>query len=214
MLDPILKHLLRGVTLIEDEYGAVNKIISRQLGAYAKTNGKNVLFLETPSSQETTGDEGSAGLEGFEMVPEEALENTGAAQKNAVVYRAETKTEQRYLPFEELNFDLIVFDSFSSYIFTMSDKEVADLMEEIVRLSKQGKSFVLTSEYPMLSDRISAYVRAKADSLIIVRAEIAQNKVNRMLYVPKMIGTKPMDRVVKITVEEEGVDIDTREFVG
>jgi hypothetical protein len=29
-----------------------------------------------------------------------------------------------------------------------------------------------------------------------------------------MIGTKPMDRLVKITIEDAGVDVDTREFVG
>ena len=52
------------------------------------------------------------------------------------------------------------------------------------------------------------------DSLILIRAEVAQNKINRFLYIPKMFGTKPMDRVVKITVEDDGVDIDTREFVG
>lgn len=209
MLDPILKHLLQGVTLIEDEYGAINRIFARQLGAFAKTSGKNVLFLEPPSSASLAGRSGEA-FEGFESVSEQSLENSGAAQKNTVVYRS----EERYLPFEELNFDLIVFDSFSSYIFAMSEKEIVDLMEEIVRLSKKGKSFVLTSESPMLSERVNAFIRANSDSVIIVRAEIAQNKVNRTLFIPKMIGTRPMDRVVKITVEEDGVDIDTREFVG
>jgi len=209
MLDPILKHLLKGITLIEDDYGAVNKIISRQLGNYAKSSGKNVLFLEPPStSSVTSGSDGS--FEGFETMPEEGLENSGGAQKNTVVFRS----EERYLPFEDLNFDLIVFDSFSSYIFNMSEKEVVDLMEEPVRLSKKGKSFVLTAEVPMLSERIGAYLRATADSLIMIRAEIGQNKINRMLYIPKMLDTKPLDRVVKITVEDDGVDIDTREFVG
>jgi len=211
MLDPILKHLLQGITLIEDEYGAVNRIFAKQLGAFAKTSGKNVLFLEPPSSASLAGGvEGGEEFEGFESVPEQSLENSGAGQKNTVVYR----TEERYLPFEELNFDLIVFDSFSSYIFAMSEKEIVDLMEEIVRLSKNGKSFVLTSESPMLSERVNAFIRANSDSVIIVRAEIAQNKINRTLYIPKMFGTRPMDRVVKITVEDDGVDIDTREFVG
>jgi len=209
MLDPILKHLMQGITLIEDDYGAVNRIISRQLGNYARTSGKNVLFLEPPSS--TSAIAGSSeSFEGFEMMPEDGLENSGSAQKNTVVFRS----EERYLPFEELNFDLIVFDSFSSYIFNMSEKEIVALMEEIVRLSKQGKTFVLTAEVPMLSERVGAYIRATADSLIMIRAEIAQNKINRFLYIPKMFGTKPMDRVVKITVEDDGVDIDTREFVG
>lgn len=199
--------------MIEDDFGAVNKIISKQVGAYAKTSGKTVVFLEPPSS--TAGSSamgtGEEDFGGFEVPSEEDLVNTGAgSQKNAVIYR----TEERYLPLEQLKFDLIVFDSFSSYVFGMSEKEVVDLVEEIVRLSKQGKSFVLTCEAPMLSERVIAYIRATVDSLIIVRAEIAQNKINRTLFIPKMFGQIPMDRVVKITVEEEGVSIDTREFVG
>lgn len=87
-------------------------------------------------------------------------------------------------------------------------------MEEIVRLSRQGKSFVLASESGMLSDRINAYIRATVDTVIMIRSEINQGKINRILYIPKMFGTKPLDRVIKITVEDDGVDIDTREFVG
>jgi len=211
MLDPILKNLLRGITVIEDDFGAINAIISKQLGAYAVTNGKKVCFLAPPSNSssiaEGDGDESS----GIEIASEEELVNTGASsQKNAVVYR----TDKRYLPLEQLNFDIIVFESFSTYVFGMSEKEVLDLMEELAKLSKQGKSFVLTSEAPMLDGRINAYIRASADTVIIVRADIAQGKINRTLYIPKMIGTKPTDRLIKITVEDDGVSIDTREMVG
>jgi hypothetical protein len=213
LLDPILKNIMQGITLIEDDYGVVNRIISKQLGDYALTNGKKVCFLEPPG---VAG--GSVLLQGngedyngFEIPAEQTVENnSGGAQKNTVIYR----TEERYLPLEQLKFDMIVFDSFSSYIFGVSEKEVVDLMQEIVRLSKQGKSFVLTCEAPLLSERVIAYIRATVDSLIIARAEIAQNKINRTLYIPKMIGMTPLDHVVKITVEDDGVNIDTREFVG
>ncbi len=214
MLDPILKGLMKGITMIEDDFGAVNMIISKQLGNYAVTNGKKVCFLEPPAA--SGGNSSPMAPDGgnfneFEMPSEEELENAGSgAQKNAVVYR----TEERYLPLEQLKFDLIVFDSFSTYVFAMSEKEVVDLMEEIVRLSRQGKTFVLTCEAPMLSERVIAFIRATVDSLIIIKTEINQNKVLRSLYIPKMMGTKPLDRLVKITIEEDGVDIDTREFVG
>jgi len=212
MLDPILKNLLQGITLIEDDFGVVNRIISKQLGTYAVANGKKVCFLEPPATSDVGSLVQGEGEEfnGFEMPSEEGIENIGAGQKNTVIYR----TEERYLPLEQLKFDLIVFDSFSSYVFGMSEKEVVDLVQEIARLSKQGKSFVLTCEAPMLSERVIAYIRAAVDSLIIVKAEIAQNKISRTLYIPKMIGIKPMDRVIKITIEDDGVDIDTREFVG
>ncbi len=212
MLDPVLKNLLQGITLIEDDYGVINRLISKQLGTYAMKNGKKVCFLEPPTSNEdgsiSPGD--GAGPAGFEVSTEAVVANPGNGQQNAVVYR----TEEHLIPLEQLNFDLIVFDSFSSYVFGLSEKEVVDLMQEIARLSKQGKSFALTCEAPMLSERVIGYIRAMADSLIINRADIAQNKINRTLYIPKMMGLKPLDHVVKITVEDYGVDIDTREFVG
>jgi hypothetical protein len=216
MLDSILKNLMQGITVIEDEFGAVNKIISKQAGIYANSSGKKVCYLEPPESSspklagfpdnafELPGDTQNS----FEL--HENMENSGGSQKNTVIYR----TDQRFLPLEELKFDLIVFDSFSSYAFGMSEKEIVDFMEEIVRLSRQGKSFVLASESQMLTDRVNAYIRATVDTVIIIRSEINQGKINRILYIPKMIGTKPLDRVIKITVEDEGVDIDTREFVG
>jgi len=208
MLDSLLKNLMQGITLIEDDYGAVNKIISKQLGTYANNSGKKVCFLEPPESN-NAGIAGGYLDNGFEIPPQD-LENSGAAQKNTVVYR----TEERYLPLEDLKFDIIIFDSSSTYVFGMSEKEVIDLMEEILRLARQGKSFVLTSESPMLTDRVNAYIRSSADTVIKVKEEIAQNKINRWLYIPKMYNSKPFERILKITIEDEGVDIDTREFVG
>jgi KaiC/GvpD/RAD55 family RecA-like ATPase len=200
---------MQGITLIEDDYGAVNRIISKQLGTYANNSGKKVCFLEPPESNSANNVAGGYPDNGFE-IPQEALENSGGAQKNTVVYR----TEERYLPLEELKFDIIIFDSFSTYVFGMSEKEVVDLMDEILRLARQGKSFVLTSESPMLTDRVNAYIRSAADTIIKVREEIGQNKINRWLYIPKIMGGKPLDRIMKITIEDNGVDIDTREFVG
>ena len=208
MLDSLFKNLLQGITLIEDDYGAVNKIISRQLGTYATAYGKKVCFL-APQESNNLNTAGRFSRNDTEVSPEK-IENPGPSQKNIVIY----KIGERSLPIEQLKFDTIIFDSFSSYIFNFSEKEVVDLMGEISKLARQGKSFVLTSESLMLTERVSAYIRSAADTIIIVRADIAQNKINRMLYIPKMMGVKPLDRIVKITIEDDGVDIDTREFVG
>jgi hypothetical protein len=207
LIESIFKNFLDGVTLIEDEFGGVNRLLSKQIGSMASSSGRKVCFLEPP-------DKNSPGISGFPDstfdVPTEDLENSGASQKNSVVFR----TGQRYLPLEELKFDLIIFDAFSRYVFGKTDKEVVDLMEEIARLAKGGKSFLLTSESGMLRDHVNAYIRASADTVVIVKTDISQNKVNRLLYIPKMKGSKPLDRVIKITIEDDGVDIDTREFLG
>jgi hypothetical protein len=93
MLDPVLKNLLQGITLIEDDFGVVNRIISKQLGTYAVTNGKKVCFLEPPATSDVSSLVQGEGEEfnGFEIPSEETLENTGAGQKNTVIYRAEER---------------------------------------------------------------------------------------------------------------------------
>src|SRR5271169_607542 len=128
---------MQGITLIEDDFGAVNKIISKQLGTYANNSGKKVCFLEPPEAN-SQNVEGGYPDNGFEIPPEQLENSGGGSQKNTVVYR----TEEKYLPLEELKFDMIIFESFSTYVFAMSEKEVVELMEEIGRLAHGGKTFV------------------------------------------------------------------------
>ena len=66
----------------------------------------------------------------------------------------------------------------------------------------------------MLSDQVNGYLRASVDSLIIVKSEITQNRINRMLFIPKLKGAKQLDKLVKITIEDDRVEVDSREFVG
>jgi hypothetical protein len=242
MLDNILKNLLNGVSLIEDEFGSVNKILSRQIGAYATTSGRKVCFLVPPDrehlpansnrgtlaferqalgndstydegneSNDNDDDDGSSTAQLLDSSPSSSL---GGAQGNAVVFRA---TDERYLPLQELKFDLVIFESFSSFLFGKTDGEVVELMGEIMGLSRGGNkmSFVLTSESGMLKDEVNAYIRASVDTVIIVKTEIVQNRVNRLLYIPKIYNSRPPDHVIKITIDDEGrIDVDTRELVG
>jgi archaellum biogenesis ATPase FlaH len=118
------------------------------------------------------------------------------------------------LNLEDLKYDLIVFESFSSHLFDRTDSEIVEMLGEMRRLASNGRSFVLTSESEMLSSRVNAYLRAMSDNVIIIKTEVNRDKIDRLLYIPKMNGRKPMDRLVKFTVEDNGIEIDTREFVG
>src|ERR1700691_2699162 len=98
MLDSLFKNLLQGITLIEDDYGAVNKIISRQLGNYATAYGKKVCFLE-PQESNNLNITWRSSRNGTEISGEK-IDNPGASQKNIVIY----KIEEKSLPIEQLKF--------------------------------------------------------------------------------------------------------------
>jgi hypothetical protein len=53
-----------------------------------------------------------------------------------------------------------------------------------------------------------------ASNLIIIKTEPAAERVNRMLYIPRMVGEGPLDKLIRITVDGAGVQEDTREYVG
>lgn len=206
MLDDLIRSLLVGTTLIEDRYGAVNRVLAKQISEFASSSGKSVCFL-AQSGNASLKEEFSPGF--TELT--ENMENTGGSQSNSVVFNA----EEKYIPLEKLNFDVVVFQSFSSYLFGRSEQEVVTAIQEITNLVADGKRcFVLTSETGMLSKRINGYLRASVDNLVIVRSDIVQNRINRMLFIPKLKGGKQYDQLLKITMEEDRVEVDTREFVG
>ncbi len=217
MLEDILTNLLQGITVIEDEVGSVNKVLANQIGTFAKASGKTVCYLEPPgvtnpaSVVEQEAQNSSGKMFDSLRVGGGDTGATSSQQSNRTVYEA----DPRYLPLEDLKFDLVIFESFSSYVFGKSDHEVVDLVDEIVRLSKGGNmAFILTSESGMLNERVNAYIRSTADSVIVSRTDINQSRINRTLFIPKLRGTKPPDKLIKITIEDGGIEIDTREFVG
>ena len=207
MLDPILKACSQGITLIEEEIGAVSSILAKQIGTYGVSVGKKVCFLTLMEESETIQQRQVIGVRAG------AARSSGESnfvEDNALTLRA----DQGQVNLEDLKFDLIVFESFSAHLFDKTDSEIVEMMGEMRRLASLGRSFVLTSEGQMLSTKASSYIRAMSDNIIIIKTELARDKIDRELYIPKMKGVKPMDKLVKFTLDEAGLEIDTREFVG
>src|SRR6267378_3905482 len=98
---------------------------------------------------------------------------------------------------------------FSRYFVDKTEKDVIEVMREFEKLSKQGKSFVLVYEKKILSGRADAYLHSMASNLMIIKTELAAERVSRMLYIPKMVGEGPLDKLIKITVDGAGVQEDT-----
>ncbi|MGA2665482.1 MAG: hypothetical protein ABSF83_11100 [Nitrososphaerales archaeon] len=207
MLDRLLANALEGVTVIEDETGAISKIIAKQMGSYVRASGKKVLFLslegdgQSAAAREITGQRSGLRLD--------ELSGGGIAAGTQFYGRS-----QKYVFLEGLTQDTVIIEAFSTYLFDKTEKEVIDLIKHIARLAKQKKSFIITYDKGLLTDRVAAYLRATADSVIIVRTELTADRVTRMLYIPKMRDSRPIDHLIKITIDQAGVQIDTREFVG
>jgi KaiC/GvpD/RAD55 family RecA-like ATPase len=69
-------------------------------------------------------------------------------------------------------------------------------------------------ERSILGERTSSYLEAHADSVLVVRTEITADRVLRSLQLQKMRNSYPTDKLVKFTLDENGIQVDTREFLG
>jgi hypothetical protein len=212
MLEKTLKNAMEGLTVIEEESESVGRILARQLGGFAKNSGRKVVFFSfQPDEQQQQGEKRSEPLlpqqRGMQTIRDLAAASMGS--ESPVYGRAATAT---FLTVT--NFDVMVIDAFSTYLYDKTENEVAETLTQLSKLSGQGKNFILCSEAALLGQKNAAYIRSAADSVIIVKTELIGDQINRMLYVPKLKGAAPLSKLLKITVDELGVQEDTREFVG
>jgi len=206
MLDKALKNSLKGLTVIEEDVGDVSTILARQLGGYAKAAGGRVVVLSL------TVQEPQDVAETERMQVESAARDAGVRGINpgAQVFGGGLKT----VLLGGTGYDLMVVEGFSEFLFDKTDREVVETVRQMSRLTDQGKSFIVTFENGLVAEKTAAYIRAAADTLISVKTELVGSRIDRMLYVQKMKDTVPLDRLIKITVDQAGVQVDTREFVG
>jgi hypothetical protein len=208
MLDKDLKNALHGMTVIEEDIGAVSRILARQLGGYAKAAGRRVVVLSL-----TVQDPQNAAAEAQRMQDGMTTRDTGSrgVSPGAQVFGGGIMT---VLLGGGTGYDLMVVEGFSSFLFDKTDREVAESIRQMTRLADQGKSFIVTFDSDLVGEKTAAYIRAAADTVILVKTEVVGTRIDRMLYVRKMKDSLPSDRLIKITVDQAGVQVDTREFVG
>ncbi len=209
MLDRVLKNALEGVTVIEDETGSVSSTLASQLGGYAKVGGKKVIHLSMEKEDRKNGNGNELSvIRGGSRIGELT---GGGISAGSQVYGG----GQRYVFLEGLSQDVVIIDSLSTYLFDKTEKETTNLIKEILKLAREKKkNFIITYDKGLVSERTAAYLRATADSVIVVKTELMLDRVTRMLYVPKLRDSRPLDKLIKITIDEAGVQEDTREFVG
>jgi hypothetical protein len=205
MLETIFQDALKGITLVEEEIGATNKILSRQIAMSARAASMSVCFVTLeedaiPLEQERTIRSTVDGTQDLTGVNDIAPQRRRAVNAEAML--------------AALEYDMVVINSFSSYFVDKTERDAIKLIREIEMLSQQGRTFVINYEPGILSDRATTYLHAVANNVIMIQTHIIGDRVDRLLYVPKVIAGEPPDRLIKITVDGAGVQEDTREFVG
>ena len=205
MLERIVRDSFKGITIVEEEVGSINKLLSRQIATAARASGLRVCLVTlteeaAPVQQERIAMESTiGGAEEISSVPQG---------------RSVRRTEGAKTFLEGLDFDLIVINSFSNYFVDKSERDAVYLIREIESLAQKGKSFLISYEPGILSEKATAFLRSIADNVLVIRTQLVGDRVDRMLYVPKVTGEEPLDRLIKITVDGAGIQEDTREFVG
>ena len=208
MLDAILANALEGFTIIEDESGAIAPILADQMGTYAEAGGRRVRHFSFEES-------GLAGLaedatlrgrlpEGQDL----AMERGGRGSQQLL------GLGQRYVARDDTDADVIIIDGLSVYLYDKTVREVIDVVKLILSQVRQKKTFFVPLERTILGERTSSFLEAHADSVIVVRTEIAADRVLRSLHLQKMRNSYPSDKLVKFTLDETGIQVDTREFLG
>lgn len=208
MLDRILKNALSGLTVIEEERGSVSKILAKQLGGYARASGRKVAYL-------SFGTEERPVLEANVGGSQSSSEIEGSLEGWMEVASWAYGTSDRFSFLEELNFDMIILDSLSTDLYLKTEKQAQDAIKQLAKIAnRESKSIIVTYDRSLVSERTAAYLESLADSVIVIKVDLVSDRVIRMLYVPKLRNSRPMDRLIKITVDEVGVQVDTRELVG
>ncbi len=155
MLDKITNSAIEGVTVIEEEIASVSVVLAKQIGSYLKESGKSVFYLQLESDDAASSI--PIGLQGSESSKDLTEVKSGSMSTNFY------DREERSLPFEflleGLNYDLIVIQQISSYLFDKSEKEAVDIIKDIRRLARLGRSFLITFEEPLLSKRVAGYLK-------------------------------------------------------
>ena len=197
MMPQLTKSILGGTTLIEEDVRYVSSIFTKQMASLARSNGRRVSYLTTGIKEEVIEASKHYNFD-LESCVDELRNGTFTLGPRDALKTAE----------------IIVIDSFSVYIFGKSQTEVVELVTEMERATKEGKSFILTYEPRMVQPAIDAYIKSVFDTVISIKTDFVGSKINRLLYVQKIRSGKPFDKLVKFTIESDGVQIDTRELIG
>ena len=191
----------KSVILIEEDTGITKSVYAQYIAADAASAGKEVWFITARPAEDITG----------EMTRMRILPAKGFHVEEMHGTAPGTLLDRLTL---HGNGDLVIVDQFSLYFIDTPLSEFREGISRIGAAAKAGRVFLLLVDRGVLPDRHEALVRAMADGVIQITTVTEGDKLKRYLHIPKMQGTRLLDKMLPFTVSEDGFLIDTRERHG
>jgi len=186
----------QSIVLVEEESGCMKDFFAHKVAVTTAGEGKTVTYLTTHYR-----DDIAHGLQryAFTLPPKLSIAERVQPGENIA---------------EKCSGDLCIIDPFSTLVLGRDSGELMHLMNGMKEQTRKGRSFLLVSDAGVLSPQQEHLVRALADGVIRFVAMAEGDKIKRYMYVLKMKGALPVDKMIPFTVTEEGLQIDTRERLG
>lgn len=191
IIKAIFGEIPRGVVLIDDPNGEVARIFALQIADFALQRGMKVQYL--------TFFQPKLLIELMQTYGMDLHENS-----NMKIERIEK------LP-EFFEGDLVVIDPFTIFAIRMNSE---DMMKLIQKLEESGKTFLLTHNSKILDEKFDAFLKFLCNSLIEIRTDLVGERIFRSLNLVKIRGARARNKLIKFTIEANGIQIDTREAIG
>ena len=186
----------KSVILIEEESGCMKDFYAQKIAAETAQTGKPVVYLTSHFKEDIVSQ-----MTRYRMKVSPSLQFIDHCHGPDPIR-------------EHCTGDLCILDTVSSMFLDMTLPEFRSFLSEIRRKSRGGGSFLMVSDMGVLPAQQEQLLRAMADGVIRFLAMQEGDKIKRYMYVLKMKGAIPVDRMILFTVTDEGLQIDTRERLG
>jgi len=187
----------KSLLVLEEDLGDYKRIFAQMIGAEAVKAGKEVIYV-TPRAKEDV--QGQMSLFGV---------NGDAGLKILEKFR------DRFRLQESCGGDLCIVDGFSLLYAEAHPQEVYNILNTLSDVSRAGERIiVLLSDAGVLPQKSEKILHAMADGVIQFNIVYEEDRINRYIKIPKLIGTSPQDKMLSFAVDEGRIYIDTRERFG
>lgn len=186
----------KSVVLVEEDSGCMKDYYAHKAAALSAGEGKKVVYLTAHLAEDIR-----AGIRQYVLTLPKTFAIVEGVQPGDDLVSACTG-------------DLCVIDPFSSLTFDRSTGDLVKLLSDMREHSRKGTSILLVSDIGVLDPRHEQLVRSMADGVIRFVSVIEGDKIKRYMRVLKMRGSLPVDKMIPLTITDEGIQIDTRERLG
>jgi len=186
----------KSVVLVEEDTGYMKDFYTHKVAALAAGEGKNVVYLTSHPAEDIR-----AGMRHYTRTLPGTLQVIDGARPGDNLLGSCTG-------------DLCIIDSFSSLSIDRDSGELMHLLSGMREYARKGRSLLLVSDMGVLPAQHEQLVRAMADGVIRFVALVEGDKIKRYMRVLKMRGVLPVDKMIPLTITDEGLQIDTRERLG